>query len=178
MKALKLLPQAQALYKSGDFQGAIQIYDQILALGLNQELLWGVYELRGDAYHRLKNFDASISDYSTAILMGAQDGKVKNNLCWDYTITGHPDLGLLYCNQAVLIEPANFHFLDSRGFTYARLGNFPAAIADFQQTADILANTQVPGYQKLRDQRLDWIKALKSGADPFTPEVLDQLTNE
>lgn len=177
-KAMLLLLDAQALYKSADYLGAIQIYDQMLTLGVNQELLWGTYELRGDAYHKLKDYSAAIADYSMAVSMGAQDAKVFNNLCWVYSITGHPGLALPYCEKAVTLQPREFHNLDSRGLAYALLGNYPAAADDFQQVVNILANTQVPEYQELRQQRLAWINSLKAGINPLTPSVLAGLPDE
>jgi hypothetical protein len=61
---------------------------------------------------------------------------------------------------------------------YALLGDFPAAIADFQKFVDFLEISNNPELAKYLEKRKQWIIDLKAGKNPFTAEVLEELQRE
>ena len=137
---------------------------------------------RADAYDDSGQQELAIEDYLAAIeLKGLElddvDPGILNNLCWDYAVTMQPELGLPYCEKAVELEPDAI-YIDSRGLTYALLGDFDAAIADFQVVVDDLAGSSDPYLQTIRTKREEWISALQAGQNPFTPKVLNELRSE
>lgn len=75
------------------------------------------------------------------------------------------------CEKAVALEPDNGNFRDSRGIARARTGNSKGAIEDFQV---FIAQTK---NQKSKSRRQGWVKALRAGKNPFTPQEIKYLLN-
>ena len=104
-----------------------------------------------------------------------ETGYVWNSLCWSGSVYGQPSEVLSACNKAVLLEPGNGGFRDSRGLARALTGNTVGAIDDFQ--AFVKWNSDADR----KAQRQRWIDALRSGKPAstiFTKEVLEQLRNQ
>ena len=82
-----------------------------------------------------------------------------------------------YCERAVRTDPRP-PYRDSRALAYALLGNYPAAIDDFQMFIDW--GEQHPGAvsQATLTRRKGWVVALRANQNPFTPEVLAELSRE
>jgi tetratricopeptide (TPR) repeat protein len=175
-----LLDRAEMHYQSGEYEQAIAAYTEILSLSYIAEMTYEITINRADAYDDSGQQELAIEDYLAAIeLTGLElddvDPDILNNLCWDYALTMQPELGLPYCEKAVELGPDAAHFVDSRGLTYALLGDLPAAIADFQVVVDDLAGSSDPYLQTIRTKREKWISALQAGQNPFTPKVLNEL---
>lgn len=100
-----------------------------------------------------------------------------NMFCLGYAVEQQPELALPYCEQAVAADPQPL-FFDSRGVTYAQLGDYQAALTDLQTYLDWLE--QQPGeiWQPAIVRRKGWIKALQAGQNPFTPAALNELRSE
>jgi hypothetical protein len=67
------------------------------------------------------------------------------------------------------MAPTDLDYQDSRGLARAPTGDSQGAIADFES---FLGSTRP---ETLKQQRRDWIKALQTGQNPFTPDVLKSL---
>jgi PleD family two-component response regulator len=76
------------------------------------------------------------------------------------------------CETAVVLEPENGMFRDSRGLARALTGNMAGAIEDFQAFVDWTDNE----HKRLQRQR--WLDALRAGENPFTAEEIESLFNE
>ena len=92
-----------------------------------------------------------------------------NQLCWFGSIYNRASDVLFACEKAVNSEPTNRH-LDTRGLALSLVGRLDAAIADFE----IVIKSGYFEGEKL-EKRKRWLKALKSGINPFTPEELEAL---
>jgi WD40 repeat protein len=161
-------------YQSGNYEEAVAIYDELIELNPT----WGMnYFLRSLALEGLGDYDAAIEDLLTSIELGQFNTAAYNNLCWYYGLTEKPELSLPYCQQATRGQP-DWASFDSRGLVYAQLGDFEAAIADFQFVVDDLEDDPDPEMQSNRSQRLEWLETLLDGENPFTPEVLAKLRGE
>jgi WD40 repeat protein/energy-coupling factor transporter ATP-binding protein EcfA2 len=97
-----------------------------------------------------------------------------NVVCWIGSLQGADAAAtvMVACQKALEAEPDNIGFRDSRGLARAMSGDPDGAIADFQAYIDSGPNPQ------FKAQRQEWVKALQSGQNPFTPEVLKSLQNE
>ncbi len=99
------------------------------------------------------------------------EAKSWNGLCWFGSIYRQAKDVLFACEEAVKLAPDHGGIRDSRGLPRALTGNIQGAIDDFQAFLDWSGG-------RAKDQRRQWIEALKKGEDPFTDEVLEELKNE
>ena len=73
------------------------------------------------------------------------------------------------CEKAVDLDPENPDSRDSRGIVRALLGDIEGAVEDFEF---FIPRTMDPDRAR---QRQGWVEELKTGANPFTPEILQDL---
>ena len=66
-------------------------------------------------------------------------------------------------------------YYDSQGLAHALLGDFPAAIADFQIFVDFLEASNDPAMSRYLETRKQWIATLKAGKSPFTEKLIEEL---
>jgi WD40 repeat protein/tetratricopeptide (TPR) repeat protein len=99
-------------------------------------------------------------------------GESWNSLCWQGTLWGRADQVIRSCEEALRLEPGNWHFMDSRGLARALTNNKPGAIKDFEFYVSHADNVE----RKMERER--WISALRQGRNPFTPEVRKSLFAE
>ncbi|MGF1570527.1 MAG: TIR domain-containing protein [Nodosilinea sp.] len=95
-----------------------------------------------------------------------------NSLCWIGSTYNQAKIVIFACEKAVALAPNDGGILDSRGLARTLTGDTQGAIADFK------AFIEWTGDKDDKAQRQDWIQALESGTNPFTPEVLEELRNE
>ena len=171
-----LITEADIRYKDADFEGAIETYSEILDYSLDDEQMESTYAWRADAYDYVGDLSAALEDYLQVYALGNRDAWLTNNICWDYALVGQPEKGLPFCEEAVENEPTDSFNKDSRGLTYALLGDYEAAIEDFQEVVDTLQNENGVYTNSIYRTRLEWLEALKDGENPFTIEVIEELS--
>lgn len=71
-----------------------------------------------------------------------------------------------------MANDVRYKYVDSRGVNRALNGDFRGAIADFR--VYVAATTDAAR----KAERLNWMKQLQRGTNPFTPSVLRQIANE
>lgn len=120
-----------------------------------------------------------VPDVERALDLRPDYGSALNLLCWGYSLEQQVETALPNCQRAVNTAPDEVLFRDSRGLAHALLGDYAAAIKDFEAYAGWLEVKQ-PGPDWERDlmRRRAWIAALEVGQNPFTPEILDILRRE
>jgi WD40 repeat protein len=111
-----------------------------------------------------------------------------NTLCWNGSLRGQAAEVSAACNKAGDLEPDNGRFHTSRGVSLAMLHRGEEAIRDFQVFLDWVeankgmrwaAASPMHSWLESEKQRHEqWIGALRSGHDPFTPELLQALVAE
>lgn len=90
-------------------------------------------------------------------------------LCWSGSLYGHAGDVLQAGETAVNLEPDNDRSRMARGLARALTDDFSGAIEDFQAVPD----SRIRYY--ISPEIRDWLEALKSGRNPFTPDVLETL---
>jgi len=169
-----LMMQAQRLYDDTDFTGAIEILNKIFELASEEDMFPEIYILRGDMFDKTGERESALQDYLRALELGYSDPSVLNNICWDYALVDQPELGLPYCKDAVEADASPI-YLDSRGLTYALLGENQAAIEDFQAVVDYLRIYSGQVTIERASIRQEWLDVLQAGENPFTPDVIAGL---
>lgn len=109
----------------------LAIADYTSAIGWQHNFA-DAYEARGDAFEDLRQADKAIADYQTASQM-RQMSDDQAARCWVRAVRGRPlDRALADCNESLKANPGDQSILQSRCFVYYRMGNYSAAIADYE----------------------------------------------
>lgn len=174
---VELNESAVDAYWAGDYETAVARYSDMLDLKPDYDIQYEILVNRADVYDELGDYEAAIVDYETAVAIYNDDPAILNNLCWDYAITEQPELALPYCDQSIALEPAPSS-MDSRGVAYGLLGDYEAAIADFEFVVADLENSSSTELAAIREQRADWIVQMQNGQNPFTTAVMAELRGE
>lgn len=181
--------------KSGDVEGAKKAFQEAEALDPTREKKLDpeteanrlmAETLLADAGRLVKQegtFKQGQDDYLKAVSVYKnveeldRDGKIRadalNDLCWNGSLLGHAAEAKVMdaCEQAVKLDPKNADNYDSRGLARALTNNYSGAISDFQ----FFINNAPSNREKYRQDRKDWVEALRKGQNPFTPEVLKKM---
>ncbi|MGB3144942.1 MAG: tetratricopeptide repeat protein [Maribacter sp.] len=80
----KLFDQATTAYNAGEFEKAIELYDQILNSGQHSA---AVYYNLGNAYYKQNEIAESIYYYEKALLLSPNDDEIKTNLSYAQNMT-------------------------------------------------------------------------------------------
>jgi tetratricopeptide (TPR) repeat protein len=176
-QVLDLIPASEHAYQTGDYETALALYTEILVLKPPLAMHYFVLVNRAGVYDLMGDYEVAIVDYETAVAIQDDDPDVLNNLCWDLAITEQPERALPYCDQAIALEPDPAS-MDSRGVALGQLGEFEAAIADFEAVVADLADSSNPELVAIREQRAEWIAQMQQGQNPFTPALMAELRGE
>ena len=99
-----------------------------------------------------------------------------NQLCWFGSLSGQATAVMKACQQAVSLNPEDGDIRDSRGLARALAGDTKGAIEDFSFFVEWTKKTGKRA--DLREQREQWIAALKAGKNPFDAETLKKLREQ
>jgi tetratricopeptide (TPR) repeat protein len=86
------------------------------------------------------------------------------------SLQGHAADVIFACEKAIVLEPDDEDYRDSRGLARACNGDIPGAIEDFQA----VLNKGGLNARKIT-QRQGWLAALQKGENPFIPVELQSL---
>jgi tetratricopeptide (TPR) repeat protein len=99
-----------------------------------------------------------------------------NEICWAGTLAGQAAAVLNLCQHAVDLAPDNGEIRDSRGVARALTGDTNGAIDDFVFILeDLKKKEQTDLLKGQKQQRTEWITALKAGKNPFDADLLRKL---
>lgn len=144
-------------YELGEYDQAIEYYQQGLAIGVEAVNLWhkGLVFLRlGNAYALLEKYDQAIEAYqqSLAIYQEIPDragvGKALNNLGGVYRQLGDHDKAIKHLEKGLAIARELQDPLEERNallglaYTYSALENYTKALEYFQQNLPIIQQLQ------------------------------------
>ncbi|HEX4948051.1 MAG TPA: hypothetical protein VFZ34_15370, partial [Blastocatellia bacterium] len=124
------------------------------------------------ASQQLLNFYQRPHKFNPQDILEPDDYNLLNQTCWDGARAEFSHQVLPVCELMIQIVPDNQDYRDSRGLARARTGNIQGAIEDFQYFADRTDN------KDRSEQRLNWIKELRAGRNPFTKEELEKLRDQ
>jgi hypothetical protein len=99
-----------------------------------------------------------------------------NQLCWFGSLSEQATAIMKACKQAVSLDPEDGRIRDSRGLARALAGDTKGAIEDFSFFVEWTKKTGEQAH--LREQREQWIAALKAGKNPFDAETLKKLREQ
>ncbi|MEH1936623.1 MAG: pentapeptide repeat-containing protein [Nostoc sp.] len=135
-------------------------------VALSQGISWvkeGKIKEAQEAFKQAQIFDRNFINSAESL----------NSICWVSCLHGYAQNFLFMCEKAVTLDPDKKIYQDSRGLAKVLTGDLAGALEDFQAAVDSGALDNYSNNVKQR--RLRWIEALKSGNNPLTPEELKEL---
>jgi uncharacterized protein YjbI with pentapeptide repeats len=133
------------------------------------------------------NVLAAMQAYQNAQLIDTGleiDANIWDLLCWVGALHNQAAEILYASEKATHARPGSPNYRDTRGLVRALTGDLQGAIEDFQSVLDQLGDNKryTNSYRSVgfedAQQRRAWLKALRLGENPFTPEVLEALRKQ
>jgi len=111
--------------------GARGRLENMLAKGVSPDL---IHLLLAVEYHMARREAQARLHFDLAFRVNPKDAALANNLAWYLANTSprEPERALVLVNDALLRQPGNASFLETRGQIHAQLGQDRAAIADLE----------------------------------------------
>jgi tetratricopeptide (TPR) repeat protein len=125
--AVALQNRGTAYLNKGEFDLAIQDYDQAIAL---IPAYANAFNSRGVAYQAKGENERALEDYDQAIRLEPDNANALNGRCWLQAVRGELQAALADCDESLRLRPNSSNTLDSRAFVYIRLGRWDEALAD------------------------------------------------
>ncbi|MFN2202473.1 MAG: tetratricopeptide repeat protein [Caldilineaceae bacterium] len=166
--------------RADDYDAVVELLDKVLDCGVPGDLKASLLFLRAESNMKRGDWQTAIDDYRDALAFGleAEDAAgARNNICWFYALDNQASVALPYCEEAVSASHSA-SYLDSRGLTYALLGEYDKAVADFEDALSEWAQSENPQIQAIAAERQQWVEALRSGENPITQEELARMQAE
>jgi len=141
-KAIRLKPDLAAAYEArglyyfsqGQYQQAIEDYNEAIRLEVDDAFLSFAYSLRGFAYSGLLQHQRGIKDFDEAIRLKPNDDNFYGARGFAYAYLGQYQHAINDYAKAIRLKPDNAKAYYDRGFTYHKLGQYQQAIEDYDQS--------------------------------------------
>ncbi|MEZ5972794.1 MAG: tetratricopeptide repeat protein [Hyphomonadaceae bacterium] len=161
---------------AGQFAEAEPIYSELIVAQPND---WRSYFSRGAARERLGRWPEAEADFQRALELSPDQPDVLNYLGYSWVDRGeHLQEGLAMIRRAAEIRPMSGAIIDSLGWAYFRLGDYPQAV-DWLETAvrlepaDATLNDHLGDVYWRLDRRIEarfqWQRALTLNPDDPEP---------
>jgi tetratricopeptide (TPR) repeat protein len=98
-------------------------------------------------------------------------------LCWYHSLDGRPEEALPYCDLAVSLNTSGI-YSESRGVTLAMLGDVDEGISEIGAYLKYLRENDPDSYEVEAPIRLEWIRKLEEGTNPFDDDTILQILLE
>ncbi|MEH2464927.1 pentapeptide repeat-containing protein, partial [Nostoc sp.] len=136
-----------------------------VAVFLSRGISWvreGKIKEAQEAFKQAQIFDPSLR----------KSAEFQNSICWVGCLHGYAQGVFKICEKVVTLNPDKKIYQDSRRLAKVLTGDLAGALEDFQAAVDSGA---LDYSNDVKQRRLRWIEALKSGNNPLTPEELEEL---
>jgi tetratricopeptide (TPR) repeat protein len=135
------IPEALASLESGrkNYEAAIPYYSRAIdKLDTPDKKDWTLFYARGIAYERSKQWPKAEADFKKALDLDPDQSAVLNYLgySWlDHGVHVHEALDLI--KKAVKLRPNDGYIIDSLGWAYYMLGDYPAALKNLERAVEL-----------------------------------------
>ena len=121
------------------WQDAIKAYDGAIArIGKPKEMHWNLFFARGVAFERAKIWPKAEKDFRLSLKLRPDQPAVLNYLAYSWVDRNEnlqEALGML--RKAVTLRPRDGAIIDSLGWAYYRLGQFPRAVRTLERAVTL-----------------------------------------
>jgi tetratricopeptide (TPR) repeat protein len=125
-----LYNRAFAYYSKGDYDRAIQDYDE--AIGIFPKYVLAIND-RGNAYYRKGDYDRAIRSYDDAIRLNPKTAIAYANRANAYRMKADYDRAIRDFDEAIRLDPKDPGAIRSRGQLYTDKGDYARAIGDLNE---------------------------------------------
>ncbi|MDR2906280.1 MAG: tetratricopeptide repeat protein [Helicobacteraceae bacterium] len=139
-KADKLFEQALNAGERGDYQVAVNLFSQVIAIDPKDAV---AYYNRAYAYAKLKNYDQAIKDYTKAIALDPKNASAYNSRGIAYKELQNYDQAIEDYTKAIELDPNYAFAYYNRGIAYAELRNYDQAKKDAKKACDLLGECEL-----------------------------------
>ncbi len=174
------------LYRSKErWAEAITAYDGAMQrIGMPTQRHWFLLFTRGIALERSKNWPRAEADFKQALALQPDQPMVLNYLGYSWIDQGvNLDEGKRMVERAVELRPRDGHIVDSLGWAYYRLGDYPKAVewleraVELKPTEAVILDHLGDALWKVGRQleaRFQWRRALSFDADAELRAQIDK----
>ena len=165
----QVIDQAQTDIQNGAYDDAIKILTQAIGAGMP------LFSQRALAYRLSGNLDAAVADYDRAIKSGNADNQVYADEAYVLMLKGEWNQSVQLLSGAIHKDPSNVNFYVNRGKAYMAMGNFKAALGDFEN-----ALTRDPTSAAAQTGKADALQKLRMSVakKDAPPRVYIQISSE
>ena len=127
-------------HQTGNLNGAIDYYTEVISLDPDLPIVLSAYNNRGVAYSRIGADDSAIEDFTKAIELDSSLAEAYNNRGTIYRKKGASDLAITDLSKAIRLKPDYAEAYSNRGNAYDDKGEVDRAIADYSKAIELEPN--------------------------------------
>jgi len=130
---------AELLRENNDYEESATVLTQMIEQpGAQPD--WRLYYLRASAYDGAGDWTKEEADLQTALKLRPDSPTLLNYLGYAWIDRGeHLQDALAMIQRAAVVEPQSGEVMDSLGWAYYRLGDYPSAVAKLEEAASLEA---------------------------------------
>ena len=126
------------------FADAAETYSRALKLSNGGRSDWSTYYARGISYERAKQWPKAESDFKKALDLFPDQPLVLNYLGYSWVDQGmNVAEAFKMLRRAVELRPTDGYIIDSLGWAYYRLGQYPEAVRELEKAIELKASDPV-----------------------------------
>jgi tetratricopeptide (TPR) repeat protein len=132
--------KAEEAFQKQDYTQAITLLGKVISRYPDH---LGAYQKRAEAFTELKDYNSAVADYTKAIEINPNDADLYAGRAAVYRLMGNLQAAIQDLDAALLLdkkEKKNEKLLNHRAEMNMQLKNYPQALIDYQQLADLQPN--------------------------------------
>ncbi len=142
MEAVLALANLQRSRKQ--FAEAAETYSRALGLSSGGRSDWSTYYARGISYERAKQWPKAEADFKKALELFPDQPLVLNYLGYSWVDQGlNVAEAFKMLRRAVELRPTDGYIIDSLGWAYYRLGQYPEAVRELEKAIELKSSDPV-----------------------------------
>ena len=141
-RIISLFDRAVSLYDLGQHTAALSLYDEIIAIGIKNAV---IFYNRGLALQGLKQFEAAVASYEQAIALHPAYAEAHCNRGDSLQALSRLTEALASYDRAISIKPDIAYIYSSRGAAFYKLGELAASVENYDRAIS-LASADTEAY--------------------------------
>ncbi|MDX1909771.1 MAG: tetratricopeptide repeat protein [Bacteroidia bacterium] len=118
--AERVFEEGKKLFQAGSYQAALGKFNEVATLNSNHPQ---VYEMRGECYYQLGDFNRAIDDYTVAARQQPRNAELRNSMGVAAANLKYYDAAVSYFYEALQIDPTHKAARDNLALAQTKAGN-------------------------------------------------------